>query len=114
MLQIFMMSFIIPAYNEQLLIGRTLRTVHEAAQTLGEAYEIIVVDDASSDRTAAIAAAQGVRVVQVNHRQIAATHNAGARVATGAMLVFVDADTEVNEAAVRAAVKAMQKGTMKR
>jgi glycosyltransferase involved in cell wall biosynthesis len=108
-----MVSFIIPAYNEQLLIGRTLRALHEAAQTLGEAYEIIVVDDASSDRTADIAAAQRARVVQVNHRrQIAATRNAGARIAKGAMFVFVDADTEVSEAAVRAAVKAMQKGAV--
>ena len=107
-----MMSFIIPAYNEQDLIGHTLSAVHEAARTVGEAYEIIVVDDASSDRTAAIAAAQGARVVTVHHRQIAATRNAGARVATGARFVFVDADTEVNEAVVRAAVTAMQQGAV--
>ena len=68
-----MLSFIIPAYNEQDLIGHTLSAVHEAARTVGEAYEIIVVDDASADRTAAIAAAQGARVVTVHHRQIAAT-----------------------------------------
>src|SRR5262245_53002781 len=107
-----MVSFIIPAYNEQLLIGRTLRAVHEAAQALGEAYELIVVDDASSDQTADMAVKYGARVVQVNHRQIAATRNAGARVAAGEMFVFVDADTEVSEAAVRAAVKAMQNGAV--
>jgi len=107
-----MVSFIIPAYNEQFLIGRTLSALHEAVQALGEAYEIIVVDDASSDRTADIAATQGAHVVKVNHRQIAATRNAGARVAKGEMFVFVDADTEVSEAAVRAAVKAMQKGAV--
>jgi glycosyltransferase involved in cell wall biosynthesis len=107
-----MVSFIIPAYNEEYLIGRTLCALHQAAQPLGEAYEIIVVDDASSDRTAALAAAQGARVVTVNHRQIAATRNAGARVAAGEMFVFVDADTEVSEAAVRAAVKAMQNGAV--
>jgi glycosyltransferase involved in cell wall biosynthesis len=108
----FMMSFIIPAYNEQDLIGRTLSAVHEAARTLGEAYEIIVVDDASSDRTADIAAAQGARVVTVNHRQIAATRNAGARAAKGERFVFVDADTEVSAAVVRATVTAMQQGAI--
>src|SRR5262245_58522423 len=79
----FMISFIIPAYNEQDLIGRTVSAVHEAARTLGKAYEIIVVDDASTDGTAQIAATQGARVVTVHRRQIAATRNAGARVATG-------------------------------
>lgn len=107
-----MVSFIIPAYNEQFLIGRTLSAVHEAARTLDEAYEIIVVDDASSDGTADIAAAQGTHVVTVNHRQIAATRNAGARVAAGERFVFVDADTEVNEAVVRAAVTAMRTGAV--
>lgn len=107
-----MVSLIIPAHNEELLLGRTLRAVHAAARTLDDAYEIIVVDDASSDRTAEIAAAQGARVVQVQHRQIAATRNAGARVARGAMFVFVDADTEVNATAVHAAVRAMQQGVV--
>jgi glycosyltransferase involved in cell wall biosynthesis len=48
-------SFVIPAYNEERLLGRTLRAIDRAAQALGEPVEVIVVDDASSDRTAAIA-----------------------------------------------------------
>ena len=50
-----MVSFIIPAYNEELLLGATLRSVRTAGATLGEPYEIIVADDASTDRTAAVA-----------------------------------------------------------
>src|SRR5262249_36506055 len=105
-----MISFIIPAYNEELLLGHTLRAVHDAAGALGERYEVIVADDASTDRTAAIAQEHGARVVPGGRRQIAATRNAGARAAGGEMLLFVDADTTVNAAAVRAAVRAMRQG----
>src|SRR5262249_60052871 len=83
-----MLSFIVPAYNEQLLIGRTLGALHAAAGALREPYEVIVADDASTDETAAIARAHGAQVVSVNHRQIAATRNAGARRARGELLFF--------------------------
>lgn len=107
-----MLSFIVPAHNEQLLIGRTLQALHAAAGQLGEPYEIIVADDASTDKTAAIAQAGGALVVAVNHRHIAATRNAGARVARGELLFFVDADTVASAAAVREAVRAMRRGAV--
>jgi len=103
-------SFIIPAYNEERFLGRTLAALDEAVRALGQAFEVIVVDDASTDRTVAVAGEHGAKVVAVNHRQIAATRNAGARVADGEMLIFVDADTVVTVAVVRAAVEAMQAG----
>ena len=107
-----MLSFIVPAYNEEQLLGRTLAALREAAEALGEPYEMILADDASTDRTAEIARANGARVVAVRHRQIAATRNAGARAATGEMLIFVDADTVVTSAAVRAAVAALRQGAV--
>jgi glycosyltransferase involved in cell wall biosynthesis len=106
------LSIIIPAYNEEQLIGQTLRAAHAAAGATGATYEVIVADDASSDRTAAIAADHGARVVSVQHRQIAATRNAGARAARGDRFVFVDADTVISAAAVRAAVRAMHRGAV--
>ena len=105
-----MISFVIPAYNEEQLLGRTLTALTTAAQALGRPFEIVVVDDASTDRTAAIASEQGARVVSVAHRQIAATRNAGAKAANGTMLVFIDADTIVTRGAVAAAVEAMERG----
>lgn len=105
-----MISFIVPAYNEEALIGRTLEALNKAAEGICEPYEIVVADDASSDRTAAIAAAHGARVVRVNVRQIAAARNAGAREATGDKLIFVDADTVVTNEVVRAAKDAMNQG----
>lgn len=105
-----MISFIVPAYNEEALIGRTLEALNQAARDIGEPYEIVVADDASSDRTAAIAEAHGARVVAVNRRQIAGTRNDGARESTGDRLIFVDADTIVTKEVVRAAIDAMNRG----
>jgi glycosyltransferase involved in cell wall biosynthesis len=46
-----MISFIIPAHNEELWVGKCLGSVHTTMQSLGEPYEVIVVDDASTDST---------------------------------------------------------------
>ena len=54
----------------------------------------------------------GAAIVSVACRQIAATRNAGAKAATGDYLIFVDADTVVNEEVVRGAVHAMRNGAV--
>jgi glycosyltransferase involved in cell wall biosynthesis len=107
-----MISFIIPAHDEERLIGRTLMAVRAAVQPIGEPYEVIVVDDASTDRTATIAAEQGGRVISVSHRQIGATRNSGARAAQGEVLFFVDADTIPTAEAVRAGLAALRAGAV--
>jgi glycosyltransferase involved in cell wall biosynthesis len=105
-------SFVIPAYNEEALLGATLQAVRAAAGAAGVPYEVIVVDDGSTDRTAEIAKASGARVVSVNVRQIGAARNAGARVATGDLLVFVDADTLITPEVLRGAVAAVSGGAV--
>ena len=107
-----MISFIIPAHNEEAVLGRTLRAIHDAARVVGQPYEIIVVDDASTDATAEVARQHNATVVPVNHRQIAATRNSGARAAHGDRLFFVDADTTINPRAVAAALRQMDKGAV--
>jgi glycosyltransferase involved in cell wall biosynthesis len=107
-----MTSFIVPAYNEAEVIGATLDALHATGRAIGEPYEVIVADDGSTDETALIAGRQSARVVTVAHRQIAATRNSGAREASGEFLIFVDADTIVNEAVVRAALCAMRNGAV--
>lgn len=105
-----LLSFIVPAHDEQRLIASTLEAIHTSARGLDVRYELIVVDDASTDRTAAIAAGHGARVVPAQHRQIAATRNTGARAASGDWFFFIDADTLINPAYLRAAVNALHAG----
>ena len=105
-----MLSFVVPAFNEENELPETLRALQLAAAASGEAYEIVVVDDASTDRTVELAAAAGARVVSVSHRQIAAVRNAGARVALGEILFFVDADTRILPAHVTGGIAALAHG----
>lgn len=107
-----MISFIVPAHNEEAWIGRCVSAIHTGLESLGETYEIIVVDDASSDATASIARQQGAQVIRVEYRQIAATRNAGARQAHGDILFFVDADTLVNAAAIQSALRGVRAGAV--
>ena len=107
-----MLSVIIPAHDEATLIGATLDALREAMAATRIAYEVVVVDDASSDATGEIAAAQGARVQRVEHRQIAATRNAGAAVARHPRLLFLDADTLVNSEVLAAAMAAMDRGAV--
>jgi len=88
-------SFIVPAYNEEALIGRTLDALLDSAKGLSGGFELIVVNDASTDRTPEIAREKGARVIDVKKRQIGAVRNAGAAVASGEIFIFVDADTHV-------------------
>jgi len=105
-------SFVIPAHDEERLLAGTLTALHEAARAAAEPYEVLVVDDSSTDRTAAIARAHGARVVHAPHRQIAAARNAGARAARVERFVFVDADTRVGAALVRAALAVLGEGAV--
>jgi hypothetical protein len=86
------LSYFFPAHNEEALLGRTLAALHESARELSEPYEVVVANDASTDRTGQIALEHAARVVAVDRRQIAATRNAGAQAAMGELLIFVDAD----------------------
>ena len=107
-----MISFIVPAYNEEQCLAETLDALHATGIAVGEAYEVVVADDGSTDKTAAIATQKGATLVSATNRQIAATRNSGARAATGDWLIFVDADTVVNVDVVRAAVQAMRNGAV--
>ena len=107
-----MLSFVVPAYNEEKCLPATLASIHEAARALGLEYEIVVANDASTDATATVAESAGARVVTVHNRQIAGTRNSGARAALGERLVFVDADTRVDSRVVGAAMAAMDAGAV--
>jgi glycosyltransferase involved in cell wall biosynthesis len=107
-----MLSVIIPAHNEAALLPATLTALQRAVAALTLDCEVIVVDDASDDGTAVVARAHGAHVLQVAHRQIAATRNAGARIARGDALLFLDADTCVDAPVLAAALDALKRGAV--
>ena len=106
-----MLSFIVPAHNEEHELPLTLQKIHEAARADGRSYEVIVVDDSSTDATSAIARQHGARVVSVGCRQIAAVRNAGARIARGEVLFFVDADTQIARGHISGGIEALASGS---
>jgi glycosyltransferase involved in cell wall biosynthesis len=105
-----LLSFIIPAHNEAHEIGRTLKSILDSARAVGKPFEVIVMNDASTDRTAEIARQTGARVLDVHLRKISAVRNAGAREAKGDVFFFIDADTQISDRTLRAALSALEQG----
>ena len=103
-------SFVIPAHNEAKYIGPTIQAIQKSAQSVGIQYEIIVVNDVSTDDTGAIAAKFNVRVVDVDLRNIGAVRNAGASEAVNPWLIFIDADTSVSAKTLTQTVDALASG----
>jgi glycosyltransferase involved in cell wall biosynthesis len=87
-------SVIIPAYNASNTIEETLRVLE--AQT-EKAFDVIVVDDGSTDGTREIVARYPVKMLIQDHRGPAAARNLGARNAKGDILVFTDSDCTPTE-----------------
>jgi glycosyltransferase involved in cell wall biosynthesis len=88
-------SLIIPAYNEEDYLPSLLESVDVACKSFklgASSIEVIVVDNQSTDDTAAVADEKGCLVVQENKRIIGAVRNTGAGVAQGEILAFTDAD----------------------
>ncbi|MEN8127780.1 MAG: glycosyltransferase family A protein [Planctomycetota bacterium] len=86
-------SAVIPAYNAEKYIARAIDSV--LAQTC-PVNEIIVVDDGSTDNTAAIIKGYGdkVRYIYQPNAGVSAARNAGIEAATGNWIAFLDADDE--------------------
>ncbi len=106
-------SIIVPAFNEEKLLPETLRSIRAAARSfdsLGWEMELIVCDNNSTDATARLAAEAGARVVSEPVNQIARARNSGARAATGAWLLFIDADSQPSPGLFGDVAAAIQSG----
>ncbi len=86
-------SIVLPAYNEELAIGKVIDDIQSAMAGERYDYEILVVDDNSTDKTSEIAKQKGVRVV---HRAVnagaGAARRTGIKAAEGDVIVMLDAD----------------------
>ena len=84
-------SVVIPAYNEETYLLSCLESIKR--QDYAAEYEVIVVDNASTDSTAKIAQDWGAKVVYESRRSPACARQKGAEVARGKIIAFIDADT---------------------
>jgi glycosyltransferase involved in cell wall biosynthesis len=106
-----MTSFLIPAYNEEALIGRAIASIQESAKVCGlDRFEIVVCNNDSTDRTAELAESVGARVILETHRQIARARNAAAGAAVGSRLVWLDADAILTPVVLKATWEAFESG----
>jgi len=103
-------SIVVPAFNEEMLLPATLRALAQAMESVPYEGEVVVCDNNSTDRTAAIAREAGARVVFEATNQISRARNTGAKAARGRWLVWVDADTRLPGELLRAAIDGMATG----
>ncbi len=99
-------SVVIPAYNEEAFLPKTLDALSTALNATPDA-EIIVVDNESTDTTRAIALQNGARIVKEAEHNIGKVRNTGAEAAKGDVFVFVDADTIVRSGTFEKIIEAM-------
>lgn len=88
-----LVSIVLPAYNEESAIGRVIDDIKESMEGREQDYELIVVDDGSTDRTNEIARSKEVRVVRhPENRGSGTARKTGILEARGDIVVMIDAD----------------------
>ena len=89
-------SFVVPAYNEEVLLPACLRAIRAEVERRGVEAEIIVVNNASTDRTAEVAIKEpGVTLVQQPIKGLVMARSAGFEASSGELVANIDADTLV-------------------
>lgn len=109
-------SVVVPAFNEANYLGPTVDAIRTSQAQLppevAESVELVVVDDRSTDSTRAVAAGLVDQVVAGPRMGIGAARNAGALMACGDTLVFIDADARVEPGVLPAIHEAIAAGAV--
>jgi glycosyltransferase involved in cell wall biosynthesis len=103
-------SVVVPFFNSRATLGRCLSAL--SGQTLArQRYEIIAVDDGSTDGGAEIARRSSVRLIQQKNRGAPGARNAGIEAATGKWIAFTDADCTPSRSWLRSLLTAVETTT---
>src|SRR3989344_9656937 len=102
-----LVSIIIPAYNEEKVIGTLLSSIKK--QTYKN-IETIVVDDDSTDKTSQVAQKYTKKVYRRKHAERSVQRNFGAEKSKGKYLIFLDADMELTPGVVSDVINKFKKG----
>src|SRR6516162_9972661 len=101
-----LISFVVPAYNEEALIASCLAAIRAEISRTGHRAEIIVVNNNSTDGTPRIASSlPGVGIVDEPLRGLVQARRAGCRAANGQLIANIDADTMLTEGWLRTALE---------
>ena len=96
------LSFVVPAYNEEAYLPACLESILAQTRELGDTVEIIVVNNASTDRTREVALGYpGVRVVDEPRKGLTFARQAGFAASTGELIANVDSDSRLTPGWVR-------------
>lgn len=89
-------SVVIPAHNEERFIEDCLASIRKAREGFSGSVEVIVCLNRCTDNTEAIARSSGAVIVNEDAKNLAKIRNAGAKVATGDVVVTIDADSRMS------------------
>jgi glycosyltransferase involved in cell wall biosynthesis len=104
------LSFVVPAYNEEAYLPACLESILAQTRTLDIPTEIIVVNNASSDRTREVALSYpGVTVVDEMRKGLTFARQAGFAVSTGDLIAHVDSDSRLTPGWVEHVLKTFEK-----
>lgn len=106
-----LVSFVVPVRNDALRLQRCLASILRNDYPR-ELIEVIVVDNESTDGSAAAARAHGAIVIQSPGDSVAAHRNRGARAALGSIIAFADADHEIDRRWIDTAVRVLSDATV--
>ena len=96
------LSVVLPAYNEELMVGKTCRVLHEVLSGAGISYELVLVNDGSKDHTAEVVQKyveryrDSIRLVNKKNGGHGSTINTSIKYACGKYYKILDADDWVN------------------
>lgn len=103
------LSIIIPAYNEDVFIEKCCYAVRNEMQKANLSYEIIVVDNGSTDSTALLVSKfESVKVFSIERGSVSSARNFGYQNSSGKILAFIDADVVITTCWVEQIIKQFQ------
>lgn len=103
------LSVIIPAYNEAEFIEKCCSAVHDQLKISGLSYEVILVDNGSTDDTVSTASKfQPISVFSINRSSVSTARNFGYEKSSGRILAFIDADVVITGTWVEEIKKQLQ------
>lgn len=92
------LSFVIPAYNEEVYIGECLDSIFRETKGKKYDFEVIVVNNASTDKTAKVAASyKKVKVIEEPKKGLVSARKAGYLASRGELIANIDADTRLTK-----------------